>query len=171
MILENVYGLSSRFEVAENPQETSERQILNLIYSYSWLLDAAQFDAIAELFADADIYMEGELTIQKDGNAFAQSFRDFDQVHEDGTLKTMHLVIDPIIHIDEEAGTATADHYTVVVQGITGVFGPQVICMDKKFDTFKRDEKGLWHFASRNMVNRAVGDISHHGKYSFGKAE
>lgn len=171
MILENVYGLNPRFEIGEDPKESSERQILNLLYAYSWALDAAQFDVIAELFADADIYMEDELSLQKDGEAFAQSFRDFDQTHDDGTLKTMHMVIDPIVHINEEEGTASADHYTVVVQGITGEFGPKIISMDKKFDTFKRDENGIWHYASRNMVSRAIGDWSHHSKYELNKED
>lgn len=168
MVLENVYGLAPRFSVMEDASESAERQILNLIYAYSWLLDAGQFDAMGELFVDADLAFDGQVGVSKDAAAVAQSFKDFDKTYEDGTLNTMHMVIDPMIHVDEEAGKATADHYTVVVQGITGEFGPQIISMDKKFDEFTRGEDGIWRFSYRNMVGRAVGDLSHHAKYSYG---
>jgi len=147
----------------------SEWEIRTLLYKYSWLLDNGKIDEMADLFEDADILVNGKLVYSKDKKAFARGFHDFDQIHDDGTLKTMHLVINPIISVDEEADTATAEHYTVVIQGITAQFSPQIIVMDQKFDTFKRVD-GVWKFASRNMINRAIGDLSHHGKYAWAGA-
>lgn len=142
---------------------SSELEIRNLLYKYCWLVDQGKFDEMAEMFDECDIYYGDVLGISHDKEAFKKSFVDGDIVYApDNTTRTIHMCIDPIIHVDEEAGTATAQHYTVVLQGITGEFNPQVIVMDIKYDTFKRNEKGEWKFATRKMGNRAAGDLSHH---------
>ena len=82
----------------------------------------------------------------------------------DDTPRTIHMCIDPVIVVDEAAGTAKAKHYTVVVQGIPDVMKPQVIVMDVKYDTFKRGADGKRKFASRVMGSRCAGDVSHHQK-------
>lgn len=142
---------------------SSELEIRNLLYKYCWLVDQGKFDEMAEMFDECDIYYGDVLGISHDKEAFKKGFVDGDIVYApDNTTRTIHMCIDPIIHVDEEAGTATAQHYTVVLQGITGEFNPQVIVMDIKYDTFKRNEKGEWKFATRKMGNRAAGDLSHH---------
>lgn len=141
----------------------SETQILNLLYKYCWCIDQGMFDEMAEMFSECDIYYGDYLAISHDKEAFKQGFVEGDILYApDQTTRTIHMCIDPIIHVDEEAGTATAQHYTVVLQGITGVFQPQIIVMDIKYDTFKRNENGEWRFATRKMGNRAAGDLSHH---------
>lgn len=138
-------------------------EIQNLLYKYCWLIDQGKFDEMAEMFDECDIYYGDYLAISHDKEAFKKGFVESDIVYEpDKTTRTIHMCIDPIIHVDEENGTATAQHYTVVVQGITGEFKPQIIVMDIKYDTFKRNEKGEWKFATRKMGNRAAGDLSHH---------
>lgn len=128
------------------------------------MVDQGRYKEIGELFAEADIYFGDNLAYSHDPEGFSHMFDANVSYAPDNTPRTIHMCIDPIIVIDEEAGTAKAKHYTVVVQGIPGELTPQVIVMDTKFDTFKRDENGTWKFASRKMGSRCAGDISHHQK-------
>ena len=81
--------------------------------------------------------------------------------YKDGTPKTSHMCIDPIIEVASDGLTATAKSYTVVVQGITGQMLPQIIWVDRKLDTFEKVE-GRWRFASRDFITRAEGDTARH---------
>ena len=144
---------------------SSEQTILNMLYRYCWLVDEGKFDEMAEMFDECDIYYGDYLAIHHDKAAFAQGFKDNNIVYPpDNSCRTIHMCIDPIIKVDEEAGTASAQHYTVVLQGIIGQIKPQIIVMDVKYDTFKRNEKGEWKFATRNMGTRCLGDMTHHQK-------
>lgn len=143
---------------------TAEREIQNLLYEYCWLVDQGRYEEIGELFAEADIYFGDTLAYSHDKDGFAHMFDSNIAYAPDNTPRTIHMCIDPIIHVDEEAGTAEAKHYTVVVQGIPDVMVPQVIVMDLKYDTFKRGADGKWRYASRKMGSRCAGDVSHHQK-------
>ncbi len=143
---------------------TAEREILNLMYEYCWLVDQGRYKEIGELFAEAEIYFGDHLAYSHDPEGFSHMFDANISYEPDHTPRTIHMCIDPVIEINEAAGTARAKHYTVVVQGIPGEFTPQVIVMDTKFDTFKRGEDGKWRFASRKMGSRCAGDVSHHRK-------
>ncbi len=144
---------------------TSEREILNLLYEYCWLVDQGRYEEIGELSAEADFYFGETLAYSHDKAAFAGMFAGSNISYApDDTPRTIHMCIDPVIVVDEAAGTAKAKHYTVVVQGIPDVMKPQVIVMDVKYDTFKRGADGKWKFASRVMGSRCAGDVSHHQK-------
>lgn len=145
----------------ETSKADSVNEIRNMLYKYCWLVDRGQYDEIAEMFKDATIAYEGVPGYTKDPVAHANSFKDANQTYEDGTPHTFHMCINPMIEVDLENGTATADHYTVVLQGKTGEFGPMIIVMDYKYDKLVF-ENGHWKFVYRNQCNRAVGDLSHH---------
>ena len=142
---------------------TAEHEIRNLLFRYCWLVDQGKYDELAEMFDEADIYFQDTLAIHHDKVAYANSFKQSNIHYEpDNSLRTTHMCIDPYILIDEENGTASAMHYTVVLQGMTNRFPPQIICIDLKYDTFKRTPEGKWKFASRKMGNRCLGDMSFH---------
>lgn len=142
-------------------------EIRQLIHSYCWMVDAADYDGLAEFFKYADVSYDGEVAISQDGKAQAETFKQSTIRFEDGLPHTMHLVIDPIIDIDVEAGTATAKHYTIVIQGKTGEFGPDVKIMDYKYDTFAYRD-GTWVLTARDMRNLAIGDLSKHINVEWG---
>lgn len=147
----------------------SYETIRNMLYRYCWLVDQGRFDEMAEMYDECDIYYGDYLAIHHDKAAFAQGFKDGNITYEpDGSCRTIHMCIDPIIKVDEEAGTATAQHYTVVLQGIVGTIKPQILAMDVKFDTFVRKPNGEWKFATRNMGSRAIGDMQYHQR-TYGK--
>ena len=142
-------------------------EIRQLIHSYCWMVDASDFEGLAEFFKYADISYDGEIAISQDGRAQADTFRESTKRYEDGLPHTMHLVCDPMIDVDVENGTATAKHYTIVVQGLTGEFGPEVKVMDYKYDTFAYRD-GKWVLTARDMRNLAVGDLSTHLNVTWG---
>lgn len=145
----------------------SVNEIKNMLYQYCWNVDHGKFDAIGEQFKYADIAYEGEIAYQKDPEAFAASFRDNVKTYDDGTPHTFHMCIDPIIEVDVENGTATANHYTVVLQGYTDKIAPFVMIMDYKYDKLEYVD-GAWRFTYRNMCNRATGDMSNHISCEWG---
>lgn len=143
-------------------------EIQKLLYSYCWLIDSGDFDGVCELLKDADISYGGKLTYSRDPEGYMTTLKPVKR-YKDGTPKTAHMCIDPIIEVAEDGMTATARSYTVVVQGITRKLKPQIIWIDRKFDTFVKED-GEWKFRTRNFVTRAEGDTSFHLDSSmFGK--
>ena len=135
-------------------------EIRNLLYEYCWRIDSGDFDGVCDLLKDADISYGGKLTYSKDPKGYMMTLKPIVR-YEDGTTKTCHMCIDPIIEVAEDGVNATARSYTVVLQGITGQMEPKIIWIDRKYDTLVK-ENGKWRFATRNFVSRAEGDTSHH---------
>lgn len=142
-------------------------EIRNLIFEYCWLIDKGDFHGVAQLFKDADVCYNGEVAHHHDPDTFEKTWRESVKTYDDGTPHTFHMCIDPVIEVDTENGTATAKHYTVVLQGYTGKIDPFVMVMDYKFDEFKYVD-GKWIFTKRDMSNRATGDVSNHLNVTWG---
>ncbi len=89
-------------------------EIENLLYRYAEAIDAGDFEGIGALFAHGAI-------ADADGNPMAQGAEAVTRLYEsttrrypDGTPRSHHVITNPIIEIDEEAGTATGrTRYTV----------------------------------------------------------
>ena len=138
--------------------------IADLIYRYAELIDAGDFAGLGQLLAQASF--GGPRTPSVSGadriaGLFAMTTRRFD----DGTPKTRHLVLNPIIEIDGD--TATARSTFCVVQS-TAAVALQPIVVGRYYDTFSRggdrfarDADG-WHFTTRIADVEMVGDVSDH---------
>ena len=87
-------------------------EIQKLLYSYCWLIDAGDFDGLCELLKDADISYSGKLTYHKDPKGYMNTLKPIVR-YEDGTPKTSHMCIDPIIEVAPDGLSATAKSYTV----------------------------------------------------------
>ena len=94
----------------------SHHAITTLMFRYAEYVDAADFDAIADLFADAVITNEGVEGEIAGGEAIKQLYLNTNKVHDDGTLRTRHLTANVAVDIEESAGTATARSSFVVFQ-------------------------------------------------------
>lgn len=132
--------------------------ITELIYRYAELVDAGDFDGVGDLLARASF--GGPRTPEVTGSAtiaavFAMTTRRF----EDGTPKTRHLVLNPIIDIDE--GTATARSTFCVVQA-TDRIALQPIVVGRYLDRFARAPGLGWHFTARIADVEMIGDVSDH---------
>jgi 3-phenylpropionate/cinnamic acid dioxygenase small subunit len=138
----------------------SHNAITTLMYRYVEYVDAADFDAIAELFADAIITNEGVEGEIAGGEAVKQLYLSTNRVHPDGTLRTRHLTSNVQVDIDESAGTATARSAFVVFQQ-TPALPLQPIVTGRYRDRFARSNRG-WRFAQRHIVVDHVGDVREH---------
>ena len=79
---------------------------------------------------------------------------------ETGTPKTKHVMSNPIIEVDEAAGTATCDAYYTVFQA-TEDLPLQPIIAGRYEDRFERAD-GRWRYTEKKYFVELVGDLSHH---------
>jgi 3-phenylpropionate/cinnamic acid dioxygenase small subunit len=133
--------------------------ITELLYRYSELIDAGDFDGVGQLLARATFGGTGE-----DGAAGAEAIANVFVVNtrrypEHGnTPRTRHLVLNPIVEVDGDRATARS---TFVVVQNTETVPLQPIVVGRYFDAFARDENG-WYFTERKVDVEMVGDVSAH---------
>lgn len=78
-----------------------------------------------------------------------------------GTPRTRHLITNPIIDIDEAAGTASARSCYTVLQA-TADFALQIVASGRYLDRFARID-GAWCFVARDYRQLDFsGDLSRH---------
>jgi 3-phenylpropionate/cinnamic acid dioxygenase small subunit len=142
--------------------------IRNLLYRYAECIDAADFEGVAALFKDGAVSAPGMTEPARGVAAVAQLYRSSSRVHEDGTLRTAHLVLNPIVEIDAAAGTARARSRYVVIQA-TAALPLQPIIAGRYRDRFER-VAGVWRFALREIEIDLVGDLSQHLRFDLERA-
>ncbi len=137
-------------------------EITNLLYRYNEFIDKGDLAGAAGMFKDAKLKLRGYDGLQ----GFAEVLPMLQHVviiYPDGTPRTKHVVTNPIIEIDEEAGKAdTRSQYTVFQA--TEDIPMQVIAAGSYHDSFERVD-GKWRFSYRDytLFNMA-GNISGHLK-------
>ena len=135
-------------------------QILNLVSHYAELIDSGHFEGAAALFTHARIKTaRGEI-----GPAEVLAmWCDNVILYEDGTPRTKHVITNPIIDVDEGAGTGTCrTYYTVMQQVGDGPLQP-IIC-GRYHDRFER-VNGVWRFCYRDYsLHDMAGDMSQHSR-------
>lgn len=133
--------------------------ITNLLYRYAELIDAGDLAGTAALFARARVLVGDRLL---EGAAPMEAlWRDVVRIYPCGTPRTKHVITNPIVEVDEDAGTATCRSYYTVLQA-TADLPLQVIGAGRYHDTFVRSD-GQWHFATRDYsLLDMQGDMSAH---------
>src|SRR4051812_8589941 len=120
----------------------SYHAITTLMYRYVEYIDGADFDGIAELFANAVMTNEGFPGEIAGGAAIKRLYERTNRIHDDGTTRTRHLTANVLVDIDEDAGTADARSSFVVFQQTPNV-PLQPIVSGRYRDHFVRDN-GSW---------------------------
>jgi 3-phenylpropionate/cinnamic acid dioxygenase small subunit len=138
----------------------SHQAISTLCYRYAEMMDAADFEGLTQLFADAQLTNEGVPDAVVGGEAIGALYRRMNRVHDDGTLRTRHLASNVMIDIDEDANTATARSAFVVFQQ-TAELPLQPIVTGRYRDEFARRD-GEWRFTRRHIIVDHVGDVREH---------
>jgi len=142
-------------------RSSAETQIANLLYTYAEYMDSGDFPGAASLFQHARLRVGGEGDGMVDADTMLSLWRAMVIVYPDGTPRTKHVVTNPIIDVDDAAGTATCRSYYAVLQQ-TEDFPLQVIVAGRYDDRFERVD-GRWRFAYRDYsLMDHVGDVSHH---------
>jgi hypothetical protein len=135
-------------------------EIENLLYEYQARLDAGDLAGMAELFADATIDADTVDVSWTGSDEVLALFRQIFRIYSDGSPHTTHTTLNPIIHIDPAAGTATCRSVYVVFQQVDD-FPLQPIITGGYHDEFRRTD-GAWRFASRTFVAGLQGDLRAH---------
>ncbi|HLJ08088.1 MAG TPA: nuclear transport factor 2 family protein [Acidimicrobiia bacterium] len=138
----------------------AERSIENLIYSYAGFVDDGDLEAMAGLFADATIGVDGMSAGLRGREKIQELFRSTIRIHEDGTPRTKHVTTNVLIDVDDSNGTATARSYFTVLQAVEGL-GLQPIVAGRYRDRFERRD-GQWSFVERRFTTDLIGDVSRH---------
>ena len=150
--------------------QPSEVAICNLLYRYAELMDAGRFeDIMTELFAHTRFVIGPEGTPEVDATTMLDilcrtTIRYPDNSYPDGTPRSRHVVSNPIVEVDEDAGTATCRScYTVFQQ--TDTLPLQPIVAGRYHDQFERVD-GRWRFCRRDYtLVDLVGDTSQHLRF------
>ncbi len=135
--------------------------ITNLLYRYGELLDAADFVSLGELLAACTLYDGESGTVLAHGSEEIRGFfAGGVTVYRDSTLRTKHVITNPIIEINGEDASARS-MYTVLQA--TDELPLQVIIAGRYNDRFSCSPEG-WQFTERRYYADLLGDLSHHLK-------
>jgi hypothetical protein len=135
-------------------------EIENLVYSYQERLDAGDLIGMAALFEHATVGGVDEGSPMRGAADVLATFKKVLRVYEDGTPKTTHTTLNPIITVDEEAGTATCRSVYVVYQQ-TDTVPLQPVVTGRYHDKFELVD-GAWRFSERAYVVDLLGDLRAH---------
>ena len=144
----------------------AETEIANLLYRYAECIDAGDLAGAAALFEHARIRIGGSDAEQDtiDAARLLGIWKSLIVLHPDGTPRTKHVTTNPIIEIDERAGSASCRSYYIVLQQTEG--RPlQTIVAGRYHDGFERvgGGGGGWRFCYRDLtLIDLVGDVSRH---------
>ena len=138
----------------------SALEITNLIYRFNELIDSGDLAGATGLFRHAQLKLVTSDALQGYEACLALLQRVV-ILYPDGTPKTKHVVTNPIIEIDEVAGTATSRSQYTVFQA-TDKIPLQVIAAGRYHDQFEYvDVK--WRFTYRDYTLFDLrGDTSQH---------
>ena len=138
----------------------SATAITNLLYRYAELMDAGELEGAAALFARTRV-RTGDGAVVEGSAPMLALWRAHVRIYPCGTPCTKHVISNPIVEVDEDAGTATCRSYYTVMQA-TPDLPLQAICAGRYHDAFVRVD-GQWHFSERDYsLLDLVGDLSQH---------
>jgi len=134
--------------------------VTNLLYRYAELVDLGDFEGVGRLLADAVITVEGVPGEQRGAATVQAVLEGWTRRYDDGTPRTAHVLTNPIIEVDEQAGTATIRSKYTVFQQVDDL-ALQPIIAGRYHDRFARTDDG-WRFVARHLSTDLTGDLSRH---------
>jgi ketosteroid isomerase-like protein len=137
-------------------------EIRNLIYRYYHLMDLGDYEGVASLYGSDGILQDANQGTTWTGKEETLALWQGLVVMYDGIPRTKHCVMNLVVEVDEEAGTATAKNYTVEFQA-TDALPLQPLIVGRWNDTLRRED-GRWRFVKRRWFSDLVGDLSAHLK-------
>ncbi len=132
----------------------------NLIARYAELIDAGDFDGVADLLGEASVGEADSTALLTGRDAIRAMFASTTRLYPDGTPGTKHVTTNLILEVDEEAGQAAARSYWTVLQAVPGL-PLQPILAGRYHDRFERLQSA-WRFTERRYLIDLVGDVSQH---------
>ena len=142
---------------------TAHEDIRRLLYVYCELMDAGEFDGLADLFARARLTDANGNVVADDRDAMLRLWRGGTHLY-DGSPRTRHITANSIIDVADDERSATARSSYVVFQA-TDALALQPIITGRYRDAFARGDDVRWHFTERSFSVDHIGDLSHHLRY------
>jgi 3-phenylpropionate/cinnamic acid dioxygenase small subunit len=139
---------------------TDADEIRNLLGTYCELMDAADWAAVGQLFADAELTAGNGAVVAAGADAVRALYENGTRLH-DGSPRTRHITANTIVEVDGDTASARSSY---VVFQATDQLALQPIITGRYRDEFVRDD-GAWRFARRQFVVDSVGDLSSHLTY------
>jgi 3-phenylpropionate/cinnamic acid dioxygenase small subunit len=136
-----------------------DRQIANLVYGLAEAIDDGDHDRIEQLFGAATFRL-ADREPRVGGAAFRRTI-ERSAIHYDGRPRTLHLVTNLQIEVDEAGTRARSRSYVTVFQCLAD-FPLQPVLAGRYYDEFTKDEAGTWSWLSRDMRMDHLGDTSRH---------
>jgi hypothetical protein len=142
----------------------SAHAVRNLLGEYCERMDLGDWDGVGALFAHGALADEHGHELARGADAIAAFYRKGTQLH-DGSPRTKHLVLNTILEVDDEVGTATARSSYVVLQQTEGTDLRPIIAGRYRDAFVRRGES--WAFAERRFLVDLLGDLSAHLRYDL----
>ncbi len=160
MFLDRWTGRPGSFYRPEMGEDAVE--IANLLYRYCELLDRGKLDEAAALFRHARVRVAGHDSLVGEAGLL-EVWRKYVRIYPDGTPRTKHIVSNPIIEVDGQAGRAKVRSYYSVYQA-TDALPLQLIAAGRYHDEFER-VADAWRFTYRDYsLLDLKGNLEHHLK-------
>ena len=140
---------------AADPVAAARREIERLIYHYAELQDAADWDAIAEMFEHGDFLADSGVGWR--GKEIAERRTANVLTYDDGTPRTRHVTTNLTIEVDPERGEASAESCYTILQGPPAL-PLQPIAAGRYIDRFERVD-GRWRFTLPPQRPRSPGPL------------
>jgi ketosteroid isomerase-like protein len=135
-----------------------EEAIRGLIVAYAERMDAADFDGVADLFADGEFRSSrGTRLVGRDA---VRGQYEAVLLYEGGMPRTMHVLGNIEVLLDADGETA-ASQCTFMVLGAATPDSLAPILAGRYHDCFRRID-GEWRFAERVVHPDLLGDLSGH---------
>lgn len=121
-----------------------EVDIANLVYRCAELLDRGELAKAVDLFAEAEVVVDGNLL---DRDELVALWQQESVCYPDGAPRVRHLINNPIVEVNRHKGTATCRSNLTVLEAKSSL--PfQVIASGTYEDEFVRVD-GHWRFSAR----------------------
>lgn len=134
--------------------------IRNLLHRYAECIDAADFAGVGALFEHGGLIAPGMREPLRGAERVRRLYESANRVHTCGTLRTLHVVVNPIVEVAADGATASCRSRYLVLQA-TPKLPLQPIIAGRYFDRFER-AGGAWRFAERRIEIDLVGELSEH---------
>jgi 3-phenylpropionate/cinnamic acid dioxygenase small subunit len=134
-------------------------EVERLVFRYAELMDAGDFDGLADLLSGATLGPQGSSGGVHGRDDVLRLFTSTVRLYEDGTPRTRHLTTNVQVDLSSD-GTAEASSYFAVLQAAEGLPLQPIVAGTYK-DRFDRPA-GVWRFVERRFNTDLVGDLSRH---------
>lgn len=131
--------------------------IRNLLGTYCEVMDAGDFTALGEMFADGRLTDERGRQIAAGAEEVTQLWTAMVRLY-DGSPRTRHLVTGPVIEVDGSTASCRSS-FAVLQHQPSGPLIP--VAAGRYRDSFTCTD-GRWHFTVRQFFLDQTGDMSMH---------